>query len=376
MAAGIRQRHRKGCSQKGKCSCSWQAWVYDAEAGEKIRRTFPSYAAARSWRHDSYVALKQGKLRAAGGATLSEVVEAWLDQAEEGTIRARGGHLYKPATLRGYERALRLRVLPVLGSRRLGELTRLDVQALVDELVGKGWKAATVSMTIGALQAVCHYELRRGRLSVNPADHLELPAIANNREHVVSPEHAAQLVAVLPERDKALWGTAMYGGLRRGELRALRASDADLSAGVLRVERSWDDKEGVGETKGRNKRLVPIPSVLARLLREHLLRTGRRGEQLLFGPSGVSPFSPRPVATRADRAWRAAGLERIVLHECRHTYASFMIAAGVNAKALSTFMGHSTINITLDRYGHLLPGSESEAAGLLDTYLSGQAVSR
>ncbi|TMC25960.1 MAG: hypothetical protein E6J32_12960 [Chloroflexi bacterium] len=58
------------------------------------------------------------------------------------------------------------------------------------------------------------------------------------------------------------------------------------------------------------------------------------------------------------------------LHECRHTFASLMIAAGVNAKALSSFMGHSSVTITLDRYGHLFPGSEAEAAGLLDEYLA------
>ena len=58
------------------------------------------------------------------------------------------------------------------------------------------------------------------------------------------------------------------------------------------------------------------------------------------------------------------------LHECRHTFASLMIAAGVNAKALSTYMGHASITITLDRYGHLMPGNEEEAAGLLDPYLA------
>jgi integrase len=70
--------------------------------------------------------------------------------------------------------------------------------------------------------------------------------------------------------------------------------------------------------------------------------------------------------------WRSAGLNRITLHECRHTFASLMVAAGVNAKALSTFMGHANISITLDRYGHLMPGSEAEAAELLDAYLAAQ----
>ncbi len=62
------------------------------------------------------------------------------------------------------------------------------------------------------------------------------------------------------------------------------------------------------------------------------------------------------------------------LHEARHTFASYMIAAGVNAKALSTYMGHANIAITLDRYGHLIPGNENEAAGLLDAYLESAAT--
>jgi integrase len=68
--------------------------------------------------------------------------------------------------------------------------------------------------------------------------------------------------------------------------------------------------------------------------------------------------------------WREAGLNPIGLHECRHTFASLMIAAGVNAKALSVYMGHASITITLDRYGHLMPGNETEAAGLRDAYLA------
>jgi integrase len=72
---------------------------------------------------------------------------------------------------------------------------------------------------------------------------------------------------------------------------------------------------------------------------------------------------------RARLRWTKAGLAELGLLEARHTFASMMIAAGVNAKALSTYMGHSSITITLDRYGHLMPGNEDEAAALLDAYL-------
>jgi integrase len=73
---------------------------------------------------------------------------------------------------------------------------------------------------------------------------------------------------------------------------------------------------------------------------------------------------------RAATAWKNAKLEGITLHQARHTYASLMIAAGVNDKSLQTYLGHSSVTVTYDRYGHLMPGNEEEAAaGLLDAYL-------
>jgi len=173
----------------------------------------------------------------------------------------------------------------------------------------------------------------------------------------------------VPAGDRALWATALYAGLRRGELQALRWTDVDLDAGLIRVERSWDPKAGPIEPKSRaGRRRVPLVRPLRAELAAHRLRQGGGGEGLVLG-RGERAFAPNAAARRAREAWAAEGLVPIGLHECRHTYASFMIAAGVNAKALSTYMGHSSITITLDRYGHLMPGSEAEAAGLLEAYL-------
>jgi integrase len=110
---------------------------------------------------------------------------------------------------------------------------------------------------------------------------------------------------------------------------------------------------------------------------EHKLASGRH-TGLVFGRTAEEPFDPRSLARRAETAWKKATpkpLEPISLHECRHTFASLMIAAGVNAKALSVYMGHASVTITLDRYGHLMPGNEDEAAALLDAYL-GRAAKR
>jgi integrase len=75
------------------------------------------------------------------------------------------------------------------------------------------------------------------------------------------------------------------------------------------------------------------------------------------------------IGERSKNAWRQAGLDPITLHEARHMFASLMIATGVNAEALATYMGHASVTITYDRYGHLMPGNETEAAALLDAYL-------
>ena len=110
-----------------------------------------------------------------------------------------------------------------------------------------------------------------------------------------------------------------------------------------------------------------MPAILRTQLEALYTRSG--GDERVFGADG-RPFDPRRVGERAKAAWKDRDLAGLSLHEARHTYASFMIASGCNAKALSTYMRHANITTTFDLYGHLMPGSESEAADLLDVFLS------
>lgn len=202
-------------------------------------------------------------------------------------------------------------------------------------------------------------------MTINPTLRIEKPAVRCKVRMVASPVEAAARLEALEPADRPLWATAFYAGLRRGELIGLLWDDVDLATGVIHVRRGWDAVEGEIAPKSRQgRRDVPIPAVL----RDHLLelRMDGAGDGRVFA-------SDRQVRSQAERArtrWTDAGLERLTLHDARHTYASLMIAASVNAKALSTFMGHANIGITLDLYGHLMPGSEAEAATLLDAYLA------
>jgi integrase len=376
MAAGIVKRHSPGCRSEGgrgcDCAAGYEAWVYSPRDHKKIRRTFSNYAEARSWRADAKRQIDHGALRAPSQQTLREAATAWLDGAERGEVRNRSGDPYKPSTLRGYRQALEERILPLIGGEKLSAITTYDLQLLVDRWQGEGIAASTLRNSIKPLQAVYRRAKSRGGLPVNPTHDLELPAPRPREVEIVSPAAAESLLAALPSPDRPVWATALYAGLRYGELRALRWGAVDVAGGTIEVRESWDAKAGRIEPKTRtSRRRVPMPAALREsLLDLRLEEASAESDALVFGRGAEEPFHAATLYRRADGAWRAAGLsERLRLHQARHTYASFMIAAGVNAKALAQFMGHSSIKVTFDLYGHLMPGSERQAAGMLDSYL-------
>ncbi len=340
--------------------------MYSRRDEKKIRKTFPTMSAATAWRQDAGGAVRRNEMRAPVPVTVAEAAAAWLEGARSGVILNRSKEPYKPSAIRAYEASLRLRVLPEFGRAKLSAVTQEDLQDFVEALRASGASPSVVMTTILPLRAI--YRRAKRQIPVNPTHGLELPAMGEGRDRIASPDECIRLLAALPEKDRPIWATAMYAGLRRGELMALRIEDIDLATGKIEVRRNWDAKEG--EVKPKSKkgiRRVPVASVLRDYLDQHLVGL-EWNAGLVFGSSAVSPFAPSGIRLRANRTWKGAGLELISLHECRHTFASLMIAAGVNAKALSTYMGHANISITYDLYGHLMPGNEDEAAGLMDAY--------
>jgi len=356
-----------GISKRGD---RWQAWTWSKRDGKKVYKSFDTLSGAKQWRNDATRDLRRGTMRAPTQTTLREAWDTWLAGARDGSIRTRSGDIYKPSSIHGYEQTMRQRVLEDYGAFRLSELSRLDLQDMAAALLKDGLDPSTIRNSFMPLRAIFRRACDRGELAVNPTIRLELPAVRGRRDRIASPAEAAQLLAALDESDRAVWATALYAGLRRGELLALRWEDVDLPAGVIRVERAYDPVARVFGTPKSSAgiRKVPIASVLREHLAAQRLRSGR-SYGLAFGVDAEQPFDYLKVTRAAQAAWKTAKLTPIGLHEARHTFASLMIAAGVNAKALSTYMGHSSITITLDRYGHLMPGNEDQAATLLDDYL-------
>jgi len=96
---------------------------------------------------------------------------------------------------------------------------------------------------------------------------VKIPAPRNGRERFAPPAEASLLLAAAPDCDRAIWATAFYGGLRRGEIMGLTWEDVDLKAGTIAVNRSWDPEHGPGDSKNRNRRKVPIVGFAARAAR-------------------------------------------------------------------------------------------------------------
>ena len=340
-----------------------------------IRKTFRSVTEARQWRQESQVELRRGVLRAPSSITLEQAVAEWLEAAEAGIARTRSGDPYKPSAIRSYRQGLTKYILPTLGTARLSSIDQARLQDIADQLARRGLSPSTIRNALMPLRALFRRATSRGVVSTNPTSMLDLPAVRGRRDRIARPDEAAALIAALPPSQQALWATAFYAGLRMGELQALDWTHIDLDTNLIHVERSWDRIAGYIEPKSRaSKRRVPITTTLNTYLTRHRQRPSSHVRLVFPNTRSDRPFNPATTNNYARAAWMRAGLNPMTLHECRHTYAAFMIAAGINAKALSTYMGHSSITITLDRYGHLLPGNEHEAATRLESWLTVTAV--
>lgn len=357
MPTGIRKRGN-----------SYEASLWDARTRKQLSRTFPTFAAARSWRADAIVAVRQGAMKPAQRMTVQEASERLLDGMRAGTIQTRAGDRYRVTTIEQAERSLRLHVLPAFGNVRVDRIEPRDLRAFAESLAAHH-KAGTVLSAMQPLRLILKRAVLDGQLAVSPARALGLPG-GKRRENVVTDAAlAARLLAALEPAERVIYATAFYAGLRRGELRALRSRHVDLVGGSILVRESVScDQREPGELKtSSGRRDVPIIALLREHLEAHL--APMPPEAFVFGGRDV-PFTPGTIRRRAAKAWKAAKLEPVALQSARHTFASIMIAAGLDAKQLSVYMGHASIATTYDVYGWLMAGSAGQAVSLIDAYLA------
>src|SRR5215207_8199002 len=172
----------------------YRAEVFDRRTNKRIYRTLPTLAAARAWRKDVQVSVKRGEVAAVSSTTVADAWEQWLEGARQGTVRARGGAVYRPSVLRSYRLAFEGRLLDAFGALKVTDVRRRHVQVYVDDLVGDGLAPQTVRNLATALRVLFKWCIRSDLIVVNPVADVALPSGGTARDRIAPPALAIELL--------------------------------------------------------------------------------------------------------------------------------------------------------------------------------------
>ncbi len=249
----------------------------------------------------------------------------------------------------------------------------------------------SIRNAFAVVRAALNTVVQRNRIPKKPCHRIELPAPDDEEIQPLMPAQVKSFLTLQdtaerdratgtrrPHRNAALYYVAIRCGLRKGELLGLRWKDINLKQGTLHVAGQMQEGKRK-KTKTKRGRTVPLSSDTVRALEWHranqLEERAIAGEDwntagLVFVSETGRPLSQSNVTRQLDALRRRLGLPNIRFHDLRHTYAALSIAAKVDLFTISRRMGHSTITVTADRYGHLYQGN-TEDADALDRLLQG-----
>ena len=284
-----------------------------------------------------------------------------------------------PKTIRTYKFLIECYILPNIGNIVLSSLTPPQVQALYTKLIEQdGVSQRTALHVHRVLSQALNYAARQDLIPYNPA----------SREKVTPPRpkwiktsflDEEQVMKLLDEAAGSRYYDfiylALWTGMRRNEILALRWQDIDLNQGTVFVNASIHQVDGrlmrrATKTQ-RSCRTISISTSACDLFRQRkgqLIAQGLvpRDSDYVFSRADGQPFHPDAVTHDFAKIIKSAGLLNIRLHDLRHTHASFLIRQGIPAKVISERLGHGGISITMDTYGHLMPGMDGIAAQKFD----------
>ena len=291
--------------------------------------------------------------------------EEWATRWIETTV-----HL-KPMTRYGYESLLRNHVLPLFGRVELQRVDRVSVREWVAGLEAKGLSPSRIRQARQVLFSSLELAVEAGYIPSNPAAGVKIPRERPREMRFLMAVEVEQLASVVPAQYSTLVFVLAYGGLRWGEAAALRRHRIDALAGRLQVAESLSDVGGelhFGTTKNHRGRVVTVPPFLKAKLNEHLTTwIGSEPEALVFQSPEGTPLRNTNFRRRVwQPALKVAGLVGLRIHDLRHTAVALLIAQGAHPKAIQAHLGHSSIQVTLDRYGHLFPADIDRLAARLE----------
>jgi integrase len=371
--ATVRKRIRVAANGEEKI-----AWVADYHDQHKTRhlKTFTTRKAAAAWLVETQGEVSRGThTPERASINVWEAAQLWL---ERGKVEA-----LERGTMRGYEAIVRLHIGPTLGPTKLAQLATPNLEAWRDRLLAgtahrKPLSRRLARKVLAILKAILSEAQRRGLVAQNAA--LPVKVDTKRREikklevgiDIPGKEDIRRLLAAATGRHRPLIVTAALTGMRVSELRGLPWGAVDFEKRTIAVRQRADEWGTIGMPKSAaGQREIPMSGIVFNTLREWRLVCPKGSFDLVF-PNTLGKVEP--LSNIARRIWRPlqkraglvdeAGRALFNFHALRHFTASLWIEQNFTPKRLQAMLGHSSVQMTFDRYGHLFPSLEDDHAKL------------
>lgn len=345
---------------------SEQLWVAEIVLpdGKKKRKRSKMQKVVRAWLTEQKEAIRKGMWVSDETVMYGEFLDRYLKEV--------AAHTLKPKTQENYYFIIKNHIKPAFGDMRIATIRPDHLQKLYSEKLESGLSKSTVRYIHSVIHKTLSIALKWGIVYRNVADSVTPPTRDQSNMRPLSVEEAKRLLKVL-ENDRlyCFYLILCATGIRKGEGLGLQKSSVDLEQGTITIRHSLAQvrKKGLilGEPKSeKSRRVLALPDFAVEALRRHL-EAHPNTTTYVFATKNNTPFWPKNVLTHFKGKLKEAELpESIRIHDLRHSFISWLLAAGVPPKDVQEIAGHSQFAMTMDLYGHMMPGANKEAAKKID----------
>jgi len=307
--------------------------------------------------------------------TVSQLVDRWLDDVNRHQVTA--------STASNYRTMAEHHIKPTLGKKKVVNLKTSDVDRLISTKIDDGLSVSTVRRIRNVLSQALDQGIRWDLVIRNVAALTRSPKGVRPEGRSLTPDQARLLLNTLRgHHNEALYALMLSTGLRRGEALGLQWQDFNEETGTLLVQRSLIREDGMLITKDtkthKSRRAINLPEPLIIQLKSHRAHQNTLKLSLgkswinsghIFTSSAGAPIDPRNLYREFQEVCREADIGKWHPHELRHSAASLMLAQGVKLQVVSEVLGHSSIRMTADVYGHVLAPDRQAAADAMGLLL-------
>jgi integrase len=337
--------------------------------GKERGRTFSKKGDAKAFKNKIEGELERGEWLdpALARTTFSE----WCDQY----VKLREGARRKNTNDRDTV-VIETHLKPILGGMALRQITPDDIQGIVDVMKRK-LKPKTVETNYGVLRAIMNSAVNYRRIAHSPCQGILRPYVERKRKRALTKEEIRRIAEAVPEQYRALIWVGSILGPRWSELAGLKIKDVNVIKRTMTIERTIDRSGEIADTKtAASRRTFTVPRYIIEKLNAHIAKLDRRDpDAWLFPAPHGGPLSYSNFRVRVwTPAVKKAAIGNYPMHGLRYTAGALMIEAGAHIEIVKQRLGHSSIRVTSDIYGAIMPTVDSGVADALDEMLDSAAA--